>query len=271
MIGPTDEFAAAAGWLRAARRVVVFSGAGASAESGIPTFRDPDGLWTRFPPEQFATPDGLRAIAERSPRRAAEFVHALLQPIAEAAPNPGHHAAAALQRHARTTVVTQNIDGLHQEAGSRDVKEVHGSVFQITSDRGELLRRITREELRQVVARLAAVLREGALDLASALAAVKPILGIEAGRVYRPSLVLFGEPMAEPDWCEALAATEDCDCLITVGTSGVVYPAAMLPEMATSAGGKVIHIGPEPGFGDVWLRGGAGRLLPELLRAAFDA
>ncbi len=270
MIGPTDELAVAAGWLRAARKVVVFSGAGASAESGIPTFRDPDGLWAHFPPEQFATPDGLREIAERSPRRAAEFVHALLQPIADAEPNPGHLAVAALQKHAHTTVVTQNIDGLHQEAGSHEVKEIHGSVFQVVSDRGEPLRRITRSELCQVVACLAAVLRGEAVDLAAVLDAVKPILGMEAGRIYRPSLVLFGEPMAEPDWSEAFAAAEDCDCLITVGTSGVVYPAAMLPEVATSSGGKVVHIGPERGFGDVWLRGVSGLLLPQLLRAAFE-
>lgn len=269
MQGSKVEFAAAAEWLRKARQVVVFSGAGASAESGIPTFRDRDGLWAHFRPEQFATPSGLIEIAQRSPRRAAEFVCALLQPIAMAAPNAGHCAAAELQEHVRTTVITQNIDGLHQEAGSRDVKEVHGSVFEIVSLRGEPVGRLTRDELRGIVSRLERVLRGIEMDAAAAIAAVQPMLRFDPGLVCRPSLVLFGEPLAEPAWTEAFAAAEACDCMLMVGTSGIVYPVAMLPEVTTSSGGRVISIGPEHGFGDAWLRGGAGAILPQLVRMAF--
>jgi NAD-dependent deacetylase len=94
----TEQLQRAAEILRRARHVLVFTGAGVSAESGIPTFRDETGLWSRFPPEQYASPQGLLAVAMRNPRRAAEFVHALLEPIASARPNAAHRAIADLQR-----------------------------------------------------------------------------------------------------------------------------------------------------------------------------
>ena len=124
-----DPMAQADDWLRRAGKVVVFTGAGASAESGVPTFRDDAGFWQEFAPEEFAHWKGLLATALVRPRRLAEFVYAVLGPIAAAEPNAGHRAIASLEKHANVTVVTQNIDGLHQEAGSRRVLEVHGSLL----------------------------------------------------------------------------------------------------------------------------------------------
>jgi NAD-dependent deacetylase len=268
MSAPATKIAQAAEWLRQATRVVVFTGAGASAESGIPTFRDQGGVWDRFSPEQFATPQGLWATSRSQPRLAAEFVLGLLEPIAAACPNGGHRAIAELERHLDVTVVTQNIDGLHQEASSSEVWEVHGSVFEIVTSEGDPLRRLSRRELGVVVEQLRRLLSDG-FDEAAAWQALGPILGWSASGFYRPNIVLFGEPMAEPAWTRACQACDHCECLLAVGTSGVVYPAAMLPEQARSVGAKVITISPEPAFGEIWLDGTAAGTLPMLVAEAY--
>lgn len=264
---PSSDLQQAALWLREARHAVVFTGAGASAESGIPTFRDPGGLWDRFPPEQFATPEGLVALLSTDPRRVAEFILGLVEPVATASPNAGHVAVAAMQRHTRVTVVTQNIDGLHQDAGSTEVREVHGSLFEIVTIEGRHIGRIGRSDLRRVAAALRQSL-QGSFTATTAFDAVKPILGFGPDGAYRPNIVLFGEPMAEPDWTAAREAVIKCDCFISVGTSGAVYPAAMLPEQAESCGAKLIAIGPEQTPSHVWLRGTAAGILPALAEAA---
>src|SRR5690554_254293 len=120
----SDDWITAVLALRKARRAVVFTGAGISAESGVPTFRDADGFWQRFPPERFATWTGLLQTAVTSPRLAAEFLFNVVEPIAQAQANAGHCAIAELGRRVPTTVVTQNIDRLHQSAGSEDVLEI---------------------------------------------------------------------------------------------------------------------------------------------------
>src|SRR5262249_44213642 len=134
-----NTFSEAVNCLRRAERVVIFTGAGVSAESGIPTFRDAGGLWQKFPPEQFASWAGLLRTALLDPARLAEFLAAVLEPVAVAKPNPGHHAIAALEKHVLTTVVTQNVDGLHQEAGSTRVREIHGTFFEIVTWQGRFL------------------------------------------------------------------------------------------------------------------------------------
>ncbi len=259
----------AAELLRQARRVVVFTGAGISAESGIPTFRDKGGVWDRFPPEEYATPHGLLMKSRTEPERAAAFAYGLLQPIAAAEPNAGHRAIAALQDHCDVSVVTQNIDGLHQDAGSKIVWEVHGSTFEIVSASGRHMWRVSRDEVQEIVAELETMLA-GEFDAMKAFAAIGRMIGAKDGEFYRPSIVLFGEAMAEPDWSEAVDAAGVCDCMLVVGTSGLVYPAAMLPEMAKSAGASIIAVGPEEGIADVWLTGAAGVVLPALLRAAYS-
>jgi NAD-dependent deacetylase len=270
MDGLDNRLSHAADILRAAQRVVVFTGAGVSAESGIPTFRDPDGLWQHFPPDQFATPHGFQAVAVSNPRRAAEFVLALLEPIAAAKPNDGHRAIADLEKHKQVAVVTQNIDGLHQDAGSMQVWEVHGSTFDIVTFDGERVTRISRGELRRVVADLRKAIHP-VFEREAALKAVQPILSYGSGGLLRPSIVLFGEGMAEPAWERACEAVEACDCMLLVGTSGVVYPAAMLPERAKAAGADLVAVGPEQAvLSDVWLRGTSAAVLPALVCRAFS-
>lgn len=258
----------AAECLRRAERVVVFTGAGASAESGIPTFRDDGGFWREFPPERLATWSGILATVRRDPRALVRFTLSLIEPIARAGPNPGHQAIADLERHVPVTVVTQNIDGLHQAAGSTVVHEIHGSIFEVVTRAGRFVRLLSRHDLRRIAERLGAAVG-GRLPLARLLLAVRPLFGVGARGIHRPSLVLFGEALSEPAWTAAQDAARVCDCLLSVGTSGAVYPAAGLPGLARSAGATIITIDPEPATGDIHLRGAAGTVLPELFGKAY--
>ncbi len=260
----------AASWLRSAHEVVVFTGAGVSAESGIPTFRDDDGFWQHFPVEEFATWNGLVRTAIRRPRQLADFVHAVLQPIAAAQPNAGHRAIAEMEKHVGVTVVTQNIDNLHQEAGNTIVHEVHGSLFEIVTRRGRFVGLLSRRQLLQIAAGLDRA-RRGWLVLPRTLLAIRPICGLGLRGLHLPRIVLFGDAMAEPAWSKSLDIARHCDCVIQVGTSGRVLPAAMLPSEARAAGAKVIKIDPNEGGGDVWLSGTAATERPRLVEAAFGS
>lgn len=263
-----DELSRAAGWLRRAGQVVVFTGAGVSAESGIATFRDEDGLWSQFPPEQFGNWGGLLRTALWRPRRLARFLIAVLEPLAAAEPNAGHRALSELEKHARVTVVTQNIDGLHRAAGSTVVHEIHGSLFEVVTWRGRFVGLLSRREMLEMVELLRRLV-QGRFVLPRIVWTIRPLLGLGRRGLHRPSVVLFGQAMAEPAWTKALEAARACDCLISVGTSGTVWPAAMLPHEAKSAGAKTIHVDPREGFGDVWLQGTAAEVLPRLVEAAF--
>jgi NAD-dependent deacetylase len=191
-----------------------------------------------------------------------------LQPIAAARPNAAHRAIADMERHVGVTVVTQNIDNLHQEAGSTIVHEVHGSLFEIVTRRGRFLRLLSRRELLRMAEALDHA-RHGWPVLPRVLVAIRLLAGLGLRGLHLPRIVLFGDAMAEPAWTNALAAVRQCDCMIQVGTSGTVQPAASLPWEAKSAGAKVITIDPNEGGGDVWLQGTAGTMLPRLCKAAF--
>jgi NAD-dependent deacetylase len=268
MVEHPDTLYRAAAWLRSAREVVVFSGAGISAESGIPTFRDDEGFWQHFPVDEFATWKGLVGTAIRRPRRLAEFIHAVLRPISVAKPNAGHRSIAEMEKHVGVAVVTQNIDNLHQDAGSTIVHEVHGSLFEVVTRRGRFLHLLSRRQLLRMAECLDRVQR-GWFVLPRVLLAIRPMAGLGLRGLHMPRIVLFGDAMAEPGWSLALEAARSCDGMIQVGTSGTVMPAATLPREAKAAGAKVITIDPGGGEGDVCLHGTAATLLPRLVEAAF--
>lgn len=266
-----EDFDRAVETLRGAKHVVVFTGAGISAESGIPTFRDDEGFWRRFPMDRFGTWRGLVRTARTEPRRLAEFVRCVLEPIAIAEPNAAHRAIAAAQASgARLTIVTQNIDRLHQRAGSSTVFELHGSLYDKNGrdrrPRGE----VTPAQLRKVCDRLRAA-EKGWLPLVRIVFALRPLLGIGFRGVYKPALVLFGDAMAEPAWSLSRRAAENCDCFVQIGTSGVVYPAALLPEGASLAGARIVSIDPERQPADIWLEGKACDVVPKLFGEAFGS
>lgn len=262
-------FDEAARQLRAAERVVVFTGAGVSAASGIETFRDPGGLWSRYPPERFATVSGLLRTATFDPRQIVRFARDVLAPIADAEPNPAHQAIAEIERRAHATVVTQNIDGLHRDAGSHGVRQVHGSMLEVTSSDGHVLRRLSRLELRAIAAQLGRA-ASGRLALWRGLRAVRPLLGLSRTGPYRPNVVLFGEALRQPDWDDAQRGAEQCDLMLVVGTSGMVVPAAELPLRAAMRGATVILVDPDADLpADIHLRGRAADLMPQLVQRAY--
>jgi len=254
--------------LRAANRVVVFTGAGVSAESGIPTFRDADGFWNEFPPESFATWPGLMKVATAEPKSLARFLHAVVAPIARAKPNAAHQAIARAEEHAKITVVTQNVDGLHQTAGSTVVHEIHGTLLETMTESGRFLSLLSRRDLGRVAEGLDRASR-GVLTLPRILLAIRPMAGVGKHGIYRPRVVLFNDSMAEPDWTRAQDAVEEADCLVQIGCSGQVYPAASLPSQARRRGATVISIDPQTAGGDFHLRGTATEVVPELFRLAF--
>jgi NAD-dependent deacetylase len=228
--------------LRAASRMVVLTGAGISAESGVPTFRDAQtGLWAKFDPQQLATEEAFRA----SPQMVWDWYAFRRELIGKVSPNAGHRALAEFARRnpGRLTLITQNVDGLHQKAGSEDVLALHGNIF---DDRW--------------------------LDTpksccnADAAAAGSPPYCDRCGNLLRPGVVWFGEALPMRALELAQVAARACDLMLVVGTSGAVYPAAGL---ARTTGGKVVIINPEPSelddAADIVLRGKSALVLPQLL------
>jgi NAD-dependent deacetylase len=235
------EQAAAA--LRKARHVCVLTGAGVSAESGIPTFRDAlTGLWEKFNPEDLATPEAF----ERDPKFVWDWYEFRRELIRKVEPNPGHYALAELARLVPSlTLVTQNVDGLHQRAGSRGVLEYHGNILR---DRCTVEQAIAdrSEESRHGLPRCAA-----------------------CGGLLRPDVVWFGEAIPVGPMMAAAEAARDCDLFLSIGTSSLVYPAAGLAEAALDAGAKVVEINPGrtelSDAATLVLSGPSGTVLPRLV------
>ena len=241
----TADLRDAAACLARARRVVVYSGAGVSKESGISTFRDRDeGLWAKYDPMELAT----AAAYARDPAFVWSWYMDRFGLIEQAAPNPGHHALAELERLLPLTVVTQNIDGLHQRAGSRDVIELHGSALRFKCVSG-----------RHSGFALAEV---GGSDEA-------PPRCPHCDAHIRPDIVWFGEALPGGALERALDLAARCDVLIAIGTSGVVYPAALVPATAHENGAALIDVNPEPDafatMADWFLQGPGGEVLPRLV------
>ena len=236
--------ATAARRVREARHVCVLTGAGISAESGIPTFRDAlTGLWSRFRPEELATPEAF----ERNPVLVWEWYEARRAQVLKTAPNAGHRALATLaQRIPRLTLVTQNVDGLHQRAGSTGVLEYHGNILRD--------RCVDEQVVRERAANVTGLPRCAA-----------------CGAMLRPDVVWFGEGIPIEPMRRADAAARECDVFLSVGTSSLVYPAAGLAEIALRRGATVVEVNPNPTdlspLADVVLRGPSGVVLPQLLAA----
>jgi NAD-dependent deacetylase len=252
-----EQIERAAALLAGARRVVVATGAGMSQESGIPTFREArTGLWARFDPAELATEEGFRA----APARVWGWYAWRRGRIASCAPHAGHRAVAELEELlSHLTVVTQNIDGLHQRAGARTVVELHGSIHALRClDAGHPF--------------------EGTLAETGEEAESPPPVCTLCGSPLRPGVVWFGEMLPQQAVTRAWAEARACDVMLVVGTSGAVWPAAELPHLARAAGATVIEVGPETTHlspvAHLSLRGRAGELLPGLVaevRRLLDA
>jgi NAD-dependent deacetylase len=245
-----DALERAADSLRQAQSICVLTGAGVSAESGVPTFRDSNGLWEGHRIEDVATPRGWH----RNPQLVWEFYHQRWANATQVKPNLGHHALARMEQHwspDHFTIATQNVDGLHQTAGNKNVLELHGSLQRVrctecgtTTDRNP-----------------------------------EPMTGIpecpDCGGALRPDIVWFGEMLPQRVWKTAELAAQACDAFLVVGTSAVVFPAAGLIQTARNSGTK-----PSPAiiiecnltrtdasqYADVGLYGPSGETLPRLCK-----
>jgi NAD-dependent deacetylase len=238
----------AAELLSKAQRGLAFTGAGVSAESGIPTFRGDGGLWTKYDPVKVASIDYFMSDPSAYWKVSNDRGRVALA----ARPNPGHHALAALEAGGHlVAVATQNTDGLHQDSGSRRVIELHGSGRTV-----ECLDCGNREPRSGVQARL---------DVE-----MPPRCGVCGGIFLKPTVVLFGEPMPQAAVQEAFALAREADVMLVVGSSLVVYPAAEIPVAALRSGASVIVINAEPTPLDhvatVVIRGKSGEVLPEIMR-----
>jgi NAD-dependent deacetylase len=221
--------------LRLARSIAVLTGAGVSAESGIPTFRGKGGLWKQFRAEDLAKPGAFA----RDPKLVWEWYDWRRALIAAAQPNPGHLALAELEaRTPNFTLITQNVDDLHERAGSRNVLHVHGSIWAVRC----------------------LDCRRESLDMRSPLPEIPP--RCECGGLLRPGVVWFGEPLPYRAWREAERAARNADVLLVVGTSAVVYPVAGLIQYTRA----VIEVNVEAsGSTEAFLQGPSGELLPQLI------
>ena len=224
-------------WLKEARSVAVLTGAGLSAESGIPTFRGASGLWREFRAEDLATPEAFA----RDPRVVWEWYDWRRGLIAQAEPNAGHVALARLEAQVpKFTLITQNVDGLHQRAGSVNVLEIHESIWRL---------------------RCTECGREW-VDTA-ALSELPP--RCQCGGLVRPGVVWFGEGLPAEIWVAAERAVTSCEVFLVAGTSAVVYPSAGLASVAREAGARVIEVNLEPtpisGTVDFSVWGRAGEVL----------
>jgi len=232
-------------WIAEAQHIAVLTGAGMSAESGVPTFRDAQtGLWAQFDPQDLATEAAFRA----RPQRVWDWYAHRREALKVVSPNAGHIALAAFaQRHpGRLTVITQNVDNLHQRAGSREAIALHGN--------------ITEQRWLDVP--------RGCCDANRIELGHPPRCGV-CGNLRRPAVVWFGESLPQNALDSAEAAARDCDLMLVVGTSGVVYPAAGLALTAHQLGARVVIVNPEctdiDPIADVLLREPAAQCLPFLL------
>lgn len=231
-------------WLAEAERMVVLTGAGISKESGLPIFRGADGLWRKHRPEQLATPEAFR----RDPRLVWEWYDWRRSVHAQVEPNPGHRALAQLESCLRDfTLITQNVDALHERAGSRRLLKLHGDLWTV----------------RCVACGAESVNRDVPLK------ELPP--RCRCGALLRPGVVWFGEALPEDVLRRAVGACQRAQVFLVVGTSAVVQPAASLPLYARQSGARVVEVNPEETpltpLADASFRGLSGEILPRLVEA----
>jgi NAD-dependent deacetylase len=233
--------------IKDSKRVVVLTGAGISVESGIPDFRGPDGLWKKFDPNKVGTITSFLSNPEDWWKMAQEIAPVIFN----AKPNPGHYALAEMERMGKVeAIITQNIDGLHQKAGSKNVIEVHGNVRSASC--------IQCKKKYGIDYVISEVGKGNFIPRCT-----------DCGGVVKVDVVMFGEMLPEEAISEAYRLAQECDLLIVVGSSLVVYPVAALPGMALNRGAKTVIINEEKTgytrYADYHIYGKAGEILPKIV------
>ncbi len=227
--------------LSSAKCVVVITGAGISAESGVPTFRGEDGLWKNYRAEELATPWAFK----KDPALVWQWYDWRRGIIGKAKPNPGHFTIAKMEKfYPEFTLITQNVDGLHRKAGSENVIEIHGNLWRVRCVEEGKTFYLNDVPLKEIPPRCS------------------------CGALVRPDVVWFGESLDPQLISKAHAALTSCDLLFVIGTSGVVQPVASFPSLAKQSGAQIIEINldttPISALADITLRGKSGEILPAL-------
>lgn len=235
-----EEIRAVAELLKGQPRVAVLTGAGISAESGIPTFRGQDGLWKQFRAEELATPQAFA----RDPALVWEWYDWRRGIIASKAPNPGHLVLARWETlFPGFVLITQNVDGLHRKAGSENILELHGNIWELRCTKESTITSHYDHPLPRI-----------------------PPLCPDCGALLRPNVVWFGEALSAETLNRSFAFSSICQVMFVVGTSAYVQPAASLPLVAAQSGARVVEINPDitplSASVDFSLRGKAGEILP---------
>jgi len=233
--------------VKAAQKVAALTGAGVSAESGVPTFRGEDGLWKKFRPEELANFDAFM----RNPELVWEWYTYRKELISEVQPNPGHFVLVKLEEiYPDFTLITQNVDGLHWKAGSQNILELHGNIL--------------RSQCVECGEKSDTAKMRGKGELPRC----------RCGALMRPDVVWFGEMLPQEVLDRAFEAARECDLFFSIGTSAVVQPAASLPMVAKQAGAFVVEINSEQTVisdsVDESIQGMSGEVLPKLLKEAWD-
>jgi len=232
--------------IKDAKKIVFVTGAGISQESGIPTFRGNDGLWRKYDPMQLATIDAFN----KNPKLVWEWYEDRRKNILGAKPNPGHLAIAELEKFKDVVVLTQNIDGLHQRAGSSNVLELHGSII-----------------------RIKCTVCEFEDDIPSSFENLPPRC-TRCGNILRPDVVWFGEPLPQKVWNQAIIEAKTCEIMIIAGTSLVVSPANTLPVYAKQNNATLIEVNPEQtqmsSEMDMSIRTTSAKALPSIIKIFGD-
>jgi NAD-dependent deacetylase len=259
-----NEINRAASLLSKSAGSAAFCGSGISAESGISTFRDPGGLWDRVDPYETGTVEGLIDTLGSRADKIMPIFFELLDTFEKAEPNPGHRALADMETMGIVkTVITQNIDNLHHEAGSSNVIEVHGSLFRLRCISCDKKRSVDRRQFIRDIRKKLKALKDFSI---ASLLTIAPVCGA-CGSLMRPDVVMFGEGVQRMP--EAFHSASECDILLALGTSGVVYPAAAIPQEARKRGAKVIVVNPNENafslISDVYIPMKTGIALPEIV------
>ena len=227
--------------LHKSNAVTILTGAGISAESGVPTFRGKNGLWKNFRPDELATPEAFK----KDPCLVWEWYDSRRQVLSRLKPNPGHFTIAEIEKRAKEfTLITQNVDGLHQLAGSKNIIELHGNIWRV--------RCLTCGKVNE-----------------NRDAPIKILPFCECGGLLRPDVVWFGEMLSDNVMTKAFVASDNCGIMFVIGTSGTVHPAASLALRAKDEGAFVVEINiestPLSASADATLFGKSGDILPQLL------
>ena len=249
-------------------KVVCLTGAGISAESGIPTFRGKGGMWEKYDPEIYANAEGLMRVLRERPRALVSFLVDFYSVLLEAKPNPAHLALGLLEKKScLEAVITQNIDNLHQQAGNRNVVELHGNALRIRCMRCLKTFSLEKDRLREMI-QLLKKNQNSKFRLLKIFSRYFP--NCSCGGRFRIDVVLFGEALPQKELSLAYQYLDRCSLLLLVGTSLVVYPAAGLPFYAKEMGAKIIEINSEKThFSDICdlnINGSASEVLPEIIR-----